>query len=167
MHPSHKLFATIILSLATFISGCEKESADAVVTKTKAGSTQPLVQKMVRWYPAERVLHGARLYQKHCQSCHGVNATGSSREWHLPMPNGRYPPPPLNGSAHSWHHPLPWLLNTIDAGSVHQGGEMPAFGNTLSIDEILSVIAYFQQFWPQEIYVSWAQNFPDQFKRSP
>lgn len=158
------------------IYGCEKRDAQATKTNAVAVAEAEAVadadlnkqpaEKVKRWYPGEFVLHGSRVYQTHCESCHGVNATGASKDWRKRKPDDQFPPPPLNGTGHAWHHSLPVLLQTISSGSIDQGGEMPAFKDSLTTDERLSVVAYFQQFWPDEIYASWAQNFPAQFKQS-
>jgi mono/diheme cytochrome c family protein len=162
MQTTHKFFTAMLVLLA--ISGGEKSAAQQ--TKLAADSENLQIQKVTRWYPGEFILQGSRVYQKNCETCHGVNAVGSTQDWRKRKPNGHFPPPPLNGTAHAWHHPLTVLLQTITMGSINQGGEMPSFKDSLTIDEKLSVIAYFQQFWPDEIYASWAQNFPDQFKQS-
>jgi len=35
---------------------------------------------------------------------------------------------------------------------------MPGFGNVLNEQEILDVIAYFQNFWDDEVYNAWARR---------
>jgi mono/diheme cytochrome c family protein len=81
--------------------------------------------------------------------CHGSNAEGT-RDWKKTDANGNYPPPPLDGSAHAWHHPLAQLARSIKEGGIKLGGVMPPFGDKLSDQEVLAVIAYFQSKWPDE-----------------
>ena len=85
---------------------------------------------------------------------HGANAEGTA-DWKKTDANGNYPPPPLNGSAHAWHHSIPQLARTIKEGGIKLGGVMPPFGDKLSDQDVLAVIAYFQSKWPDEIYTSW------------
>lgn len=110
-----------------------------------------------RWYTAEQVERGAKVYAEHCAGCHGAQAAATA-EWRKPDADGRYPPPPLNGTAHAWHHPLPVLRRTIQQGGARLGGRMPAFGDRLGTDEADAVIAWFQSLWPSEIYAVWEQR---------
>ena len=67
----------------------------------------------------------------------------------------RFRRPPLDGSAHAWHHPISVLLQVIDLGGESLGGQMPGFGQVLDNEEKLAVIAWFQEFWSDEIYEQW------------
>ena len=109
-----------------------------------------------RWYSDAQVEQGALLYKTHCAVCHGENAEATS-EWRTPDANGNYPPPPLNGTAHAWHHPRSVLLQTIAQGGVPLGGVMPAFADVLTEDDALATIAFFQSYWPDEIYARWLE----------
>ena len=68
------------------------------------------------------------------------------------------PPPPLNGTAHAWHHPRKALIYTIKNGTQAIGGNMPAWKDKLTDDEIESIILWFQSKWPDELYQAWAQR---------
>ena len=127
-------------------------------------ATEPEVQALVdeaslaaRWYNAEQVSTGAVVFQQNCAVCHGENAEGIVDDWRERMDDGSFPPPPLNGSAHAWHHPRPLLLQVINEGGVPLGGKMPAFSEVLDEAQKLAAIAYFQNFWNDEIYSSWLQ----------
>lgn len=109
-----------------------------------------------RWYTVEHVAKGGPLYLHHCASCHGESAAGT-REWRTIDADGHYPPPPLDGTAHTWHHPLAMLEQTIAEGGVALGGVMPGFAATLSEAETRAMIAYFQNFWPDDIYNRWQE----------
>ncbi len=108
-----------------------------------------------RWYTSEQVALGERIFQENCQRCHGERAGGTTADWREPLPDGRYPPPPLDGSAHAWHHPLSQLERTVHLGGAPVGGWMPAFGDKLSDQEIKAVLAYIQSLWPDRIYQAW------------
>lgn len=108
-----------------------------------------------RWYTPSQVDSGHKVFKVHCATCHGENAEGT-REWKKTLPNGAYPPPPLNGTAHTWHHPISVLKRTIDNGGIPLGGTMPGFASKLSDADKTAVIAFFQSYWSDEIYAGWA-----------
>ena len=97
---------------------------------------------------------GGKLFASHCASCHGAHAQGAFN-WKRPGADGKYPPPPLNGTAHAWHHSLDLLKRTIDRGGVPLGGSMPAFRDKLSEADKEAIIAWFQDKWPDRIYRAW------------
>ncbi len=112
------------------------------------------VAAVERWFNQDIIDYGAELFQQNCAVCHGVNAEGT-KEWKKPDANGNYPPPPLDGSAHAWHHSIPQLARSIKEGGIKLGGVMPAFGDKLSDQEVLAMIAFFQSKWPDEVYKNW------------
>ena len=107
-----------------------------------------------RWYTAIQVVSGEALYQTHCAICHASDASATV-EWRTPDAAGNYPPPPLNGTAHTWHHPLEVLDNTIGNGGIAFGGVMPGFAEALNEEERMSIIAWFQSLWFDDIYERW------------
>jgi mono/diheme cytochrome c family protein len=111
---------------------------------------------LARWYTAAQVEEGTELFRANCAVCHGANAEGTP-SWFEQDANGKFPPPPLDGSAHAWHHPRADLQRVVKEGGAPFGGTMPAFGGTLSDEEIQAVIAYFQQQWPDDIYERWTK----------
>ncbi len=111
-----------------------------------------------RWYRQDQVSTGQEVFAQNCAVCHGDRAQGLVENWRQRLPDGSFPPPPLNGSAHAWHHPLFQLIQTIETGGVPYGGQMPAFDELLSNEEKLAAVAYFQDFWDEEIYLSWVDR---------
>ena len=107
-----------------------------------------------RWYDEKLVVSGSQLFQQNWAACHGANAEGT-KEWKKTDSSGRYPAPPLNGSAHAWHHSIPQLVRSIKEGGIQLGGVMPGFGGQLDDQQFLALIAYFQSKWPDEIYRTW------------
>ena len=97
------------------------------------------------------------MFQQNCAVCHGAQAQGAP-DWQRPDASGKYPPPPLNGTAHSWHHPMKVLKRVIKQGTAAQGGNMPAWEGKLSDKEIDAVIAWFQNKWPDPLYAAWARR---------
>ena len=108
-----------------------------------------------RWYNQADVDKGSNLFEQNCSSCHGVNAEGTL-DWKKTDSNGKYPPPPLNGTAHAWHHSTEILKKTIQEGGIKLGGSMPPFKDKLSDEDMDAVIAYFQSKWPDDVYQKWA-----------
>ncbi len=108
-----------------------------------------------RWYSQLQVDAGAQVYAGNCALCHGNNAEGLISDWQARLEDGSFPPPPLNGTAHAWHHPNEVLLQVINEGGAAFGGKMPAFINVLSETEKLAAIAFFQNYWSDEIYAQW------------
>lgn len=108
-----------------------------------------------RWYSQLQVDAGARVFAGNCALCHGDNAEGLVSDWQARLEDGSFPPPPLNGSAHAWHHPNEVLLQVINEGGAAFGGKMPAFENVLSETEKLAAMAFFQNYWSDEVYAQW------------
>ncbi|SES98610.1 Cytochrome c, mono-and diheme variants [Nitrosospira multiformis] len=100
----------------------------------------------------ERIKRGEEIYRKNCASCHGPNGEATSG-WRTPGPDGRYPPPPLDGSAHAWHHSTETLEKMIQDGSVD--GAMPAWKEKLTNQQIGDVIVWIKSLWPDEVYDIW------------
>jgi mono/diheme cytochrome c family protein len=111
-----------------------------------------------RWYSYDLVKQGSTVFTDHCAICHGKAAEGITADWKKTLADGTYPPPPLNGSAHAWHHPMSILLRTINKGGASLGGKMPPFKNSLNKREKYAAIAYFQNWWPDNIYNGWIER---------
>jgi len=107
-----------------------------------------------RWYSKDQVELGRKVYGENCMVCHAPQAKGT-KDWMKRDTNGKFPPPPLNGTAHTWHHPISILKRTITEGGIKLGGSMPGFSGKLSEAEMLAAIAYIQTFWNDEIYGVW------------
>ena len=98
---------------------------------------------------------GHSLFRQHCAACHGENAQGTVEDWRQRDASGRLPPPPLDGTAHAWHHSINSLARTIRDGTGQLGGSMPAWGDTLSDEDIFAVIVWFSSLWPDDLYAAW------------
>lgn len=154
-----KLLKTVLLcSLFLCLLACS-DAKEPEVKDTETNMTNKLGN---RWYDSTQVSLGKVVYEANCISCHFENAKGTLN-WRKTLEDGSYPPPPLNGTAHAWHHSISVLLTVINDGGVPNGGTMPAFRNSLSQDQKLAVIAYFQSFWTADIYSKWA----DVHRRQP
>lgn len=109
---------------------------------------------VVRQHDAAKVAAGMKVYRQHCARCHGANGEGDPL-WRKVGPDGKYPPPPLDGSGHAWHHPRNWLAQMIREGSPPSQGNMPSWRDKLTEQEIDAVIEWFQSTWPDQVYGAW------------
>jgi mono/diheme cytochrome c family protein len=142
--PARVFVSASLLLAALLASGCGDPPREAERRDPTTG----------RWYTAGQVAEGGPVFARHCAVCHGERAEGAE-EWFRRLHDGRWPPPPLNGTAHAWHHPLWQLRSQIRDGSDPAHGNMPAFGAVLTDAEIDAVIAWFQSQWIDEIYDAW------------
>ena len=130
-------------------------AAMAALLLAGCNSAEPTVEG--RWYSQAQVDLGKQVFSDNCATCHGAGAQGMPN-WQVKSSNGRYPAPPLNGTAHAWHHPLRMLEHTVQKGGVPMGGWMPAFGDQLSEQEQKEALAWVQSLWPEQIYQAWEQR---------
>lgn len=124
-----------------------KTTTSAAQATAKPATVRPTVDPQV-------LARGEAVFRQNCASCHGDRAQGAPN-WEKPGPDGKYPAPPLDGSAHAWHHPRIALEKVIKQGTQKIGGNMPPWQGKLSDSDIDAVIAYFQSLWPDEIYAAW------------
>jgi thiol:disulfide interchange protein DsbC len=110
-----------------------------------------------RWYTTDQVERGSAVFAQNCAACHGANAEATPN-WRETTPDGKYPPPPLNGTAHAWHHPLDMLRRQINLGGAPLGGVMPTFKGQLPAEDIDAAIAFFQSKWNDELYGIWMER---------
>lgn len=147
----------LLLIASVSIVGCSDRTADSRASGAMAANTDSGQAEIARWYTPEQVVAGGEVFAQNCAVCHGAEAQGTAGDWREKLADGSFPPPPLNGSAHAWHHPQEILLRVIDYGGEAMGGKMPAFIDVLDESEKLAAVAYFQDFWSDEIYQQWMQ----------
>lgn len=148
----------ILICLGPIFAGCEK-SADAEHDATASASVPAQQAAMMpdTWLKPEQVARGRIVYEQNCQKCHGVEGRGQPGDWRVKQPNGLYPPPPLDDTAHAWHHPTSVLRKAIMKGSPPGEGDMPAWEEKLSDQEIDDVIVYIKSLWSPEVFRNWIQ----------
>ncbi|NGP75509.1 cytochrome c [Balneolaceae bacterium YR4-1] len=137
-------YPVLILLSLTFLVGCNSNN-----------QAEPEYVVQGRWFSKQQFETGKVVYAENCARCHGTYGQSTVANWKKPNPDGSFPPPPLNGSAHTWHHPFEVLVRTIDEGGAPVGGTMPAFGDSLSDEEKIAVIAYIQSLWDNKTYERW------------
>ena len=159
-----------IFVFASIISGCSDSDdqtsktaskhadppASQAASKTTSGSNPQASAAPKRWYTQENLSRGGKVFAEHCAACHGTGGEGAFT-WRQQDATGKFPPPPLNGTGHAWHHPFRVLGGQIKFGAPGGQGNMPPFADRLSDQEIVDVIAWFQDRWHDEIYAQWWQ----------
>ncbi|MBC8335540.1 MAG: cytochrome c [Anaerolineales bacterium] len=79
---------------------------------------------------------GEEVYLANCAACHGIDGGGHEAVEAAPA---------LNATEHAWHHADGHLQRLI----VNGGQLMPPFGESLTDDEIVALIRYFQTWWAE------------------
>ena len=99
-----------------------------------------------------QIVRGKEIYAQNCASCHGANLEGQP-DWKRRLENGRMPAPPHDESGHTWHHSDQDLfaITKLGVGGVVPGYEsdMLAFGEILSDEDIVAVLAFIKSTWPE------------------
>ena len=151
----------ILLILLLLLTACGNQSEPPQNTNKSTADKlfEFKLEKLAseRWFTKEQAISGKKVFAVNCAACHGDSAQGIVVDWKQRLPNGKYPPPPLNGSAHAWHHSLSVLRQSIIEGGERLGGTMPAMKNALNDVQITNVLAYITSLWPSETYQRWAE----------
>lgn len=100
------------------------------------------------------VTQGRQLYEQYCAACHGWQGEGAAN-WKKPDGKGEMPPPPHDKTGHTWRHSDAMLFRMIAEGWRHPFNKsdrltMPAFGESLTDQEIAAVIEYLKTLWTDE-----------------
>ncbi len=83
---------------------------------------------------------GGRLYVANCQVCHGDRQGKGATLGAAPH----------NESGHTWHHPDAQLKETIFNGKAFFGLLMPPFKDTLTDEEVDTILAYIKTWWTED-----------------
>ncbi len=98
---------------------------------------------------------GEKIYQSHCAACHGAYLEGQEN-WRVRDGNGYLPAPPHDASGHTWHHAddLLFEITKYGPGVVINDSSykttMPVYKDILSDEEIIAVLSYIKNSWPDE-----------------
>jgi mono/diheme cytochrome c family protein len=95
---------------------------------------------------------GQQLYVTRCAGCHGSRLEGQPN-WQQPQANGSMPAPPLDATGPSRQRTDQQLFSIIADGGktiTPQGttSGMPAFGGSLSDEQIWALVSYIKSTWP-------------------
>jgi mono/diheme cytochrome c family protein len=131
------------------------------------GTTLVVLSAAAAWWWTQRefsigfsdpklLARGEAVYRQHCAACHGVQLEGQM-DWKSRDARGRLPAPPHDESGHTWHHDDEVLFEVTKYGLGKHApagyqSDMPAFGDRLSDDEIVAVLAYIKSRWPVDIH---------------
>lgn len=98
---------------------------------------------------------GEVIYQANCASCHGKYLEGQP-DWRIRDTNGYLPAPPHDASGHTWHHSDDMLFEITKFGPTVVIGDdtyktvMPVYKDILTDDEIIAVLSFIKNTWPEE-----------------
>lgn len=149
-------YCVVLLSIAVLMLGCSDSAPlRALSGQPQINSKTGLVE---RNFDAAQIKRGEAVYVANCVGCHGPNGAGTP-DWRKPNADGKYPPPPLDGTAHAWHHSTEVLKKTILKGTPPEIGSMPAWEGKLTEQQVDDVIVWIKSLWPDEVYDIWAKNF--------
>ncbi len=139
----------------TLLLGCKEATTFNSLSGISGNHSTAMIK---RNFNSEQVMRGEKVYVANCVGCHGPNGAGTP-DWRKPNSDGKYPPPPLDGTAHAWHHSTDVLKKTILKGTPPEIGSMPAWEGKLTEQQIDDVIVWIKSLWPVEIYDLWYKNF--------
>lgn len=110
------------------------------------------------------VVRGKQLYKGYCASCHGHYLRGQPL-WQLKDAYAGRRAPAHDETGHTWQHPDEDLFHMTKYGRFvatppEYHSYMPAFGDMLSDQDILAVIAFIKARWPLGLRVSQAMLNP-------
>lgn len=101
------------------------------------------------------VAAGEVIYLAQCASCHGAQLEGQPN-WRKRNEQGYLPAPPHDKTGHTWHHADDLLFEITKYGAGVVIGDsnyktlMPAYEFILSDDEIIAVLSYIKNSWPEQ-----------------
>lgn len=132
----------VVFCYIVFTQGLADEGTDGIRTSLEADDLAV-------------VSAGEKVYQENCASCHGDQLEGQPN-WRLRDANGYLPAPPHDDIGHTWHHADDLLFEITKYGPAKVIGDatyktlMPAYQYLLTDQEIVAVLSYIKNSWPQE-----------------
>jgi S-disulfanyl-L-cysteine oxidoreductase SoxD len=139
---------TAVLAGPTFVAKVVLSPAAAPLTHFADASNASLVAE------------GRLLYRRTCSNCHGQHLEGQLL-WEVRDQFLGRRAPPHDQSGHTWQHSDEELFHITKFGRFittppEVKSYMPAYGSSLSDDQILSTIAFIKATWPLGLRVSQA-----------
>lgn len=128
-----------------------KRSALILLLVAAGCASQPEITVRGVRFGSEQLAHGQQLYSQYCAECHGAHGEGQFPEAPAqPDATGRFGAPPHDGTGHTWHHGDELLIRYVREGGMGDPARfypMPAFGDRLTEDDIVAIIAYIKTLW--------------------
>lgn len=163
-------FFLILIVLLLGLAACQSSPPNSPIGQSDAAAEQ--TTPMPALSPDEIAL-GETVYAANCAACHGANLEGEE-EWKVQNDDKSFRAPPHDDSGHTWHHGDLLLLEAIVLGGaryddVNVGGtsNMPAFGESLTDEEITAVLSYIKNSWPNDIrQIQWDATLREQAQLS-
>ncbi len=142
--------AAVLVALAFLATGCGQVAPGP--GDPGAGDADPAAVGTAAPLGPTPASLGEAIYLRDCASCHGAYGEGQPN-WMITNEDGSLPAPPHDATGHTWHHSDPELKDIVAKGGViyMANSQMPAYGETLSDDEIVAVLDYIKSLWgPRE-----------------
>jgi mono/diheme cytochrome c family protein len=152
-------FAVLIFCLVLVSACTDTATPQPTLDISQVRSLKPTVspddvEALAQLADKETLQWGEGIYVQSCAECHGIDGEGQFPDDPMkPDETGRFGAPPHNGNGHTWHHDDDLILKTINGGGMGSADTfypMPAFGDTLSQEDIGAVLAYIKSFWTEE-----------------
>ena len=115
---------------------------------------QDAVDKNTRHYDEKTRAMGNRIFHDHCAECHGYNGEGKPG-WQQAGADGKLLPPPLDDNGRTWRLSSSRMKQFIRQGSPDGRGNMPAWQDKLSDQEIDAVAIWITSLWSDATYLQW------------
>lgn len=142
-----------ILQAALCLSLAGGALFNSLSARASSGTDGVLVQ--LRAEDLQIVQAGEVIYQQQCASCHGAQLEGQP-DWRSRTADGLLPAPPHDASGHTWHHADDLLFEITKYGASVVIGDpdyrsvMPAYKDILSDEQIVAVLSFIKNTWPEE-----------------
>lgn len=135
--PKLSAVAVSVAVLAACSSGGSTSTSTTTTTAASPAANGPAAAAK------KSAVNGAQVYANNCSSCHQAGGKGVA---------GNFPPlagnPVVTGDAKNVTHVVKFGLNgKIAVGGKTYNGMMPAWGGTLSGDQIAAVLTYVRSSW--------------------
>ena len=144
------MLSALLLSASILTACSDKDDVGKATAKKVEG----------KWYTSAQLIRGKKVFKANCALCHGASGEGLVADWKAPGADGKFPAPPLNGTAHTWHHSKELLMRTVNEGGIALGGTMLPFKDKLTEQEKEAVLAHVMNLWPKKIYDTWQKRNP-------